>query len=97
MAPKTNVYLFGDQVVDIHASLQELYRLSKRSIFLSLLLQSSTDVLQSAVASLVPPERLYFSFRTLLDLSESHSHGSHGHSAVTTVLLSVVQLGWLLV
>ena len=97
MAPKTNVLLFGDQVAEIHPSLLKLYRLSKRSTFLSIFLQSSTDVLQSAVPTLAASERLYFSFRTLLDLSESHLQSSYRHSAVSTVLLSVTQLGWLLV
>ena len=91
------IILFGDQVADIHPSLLKLYRLSKRSTFLTIFLQSSTDVLLSAVACLAPSERLHFSFRTLLELSESHLRSSCKHSAVSTVLLSVTQLGWLLV
>lgn len=92
-----NVLLFGDQAADIYPSLLKLFHLSKRSTFLSIFLQSSTDVLQSAVASLAPSERLYFQFQTLLDLSESHLPSPYRHSAVSTVLLSVTQLGWLLV
>ena len=97
MAPRMDVLLFGDQVTDVHPSILKLYQLSKHSTFLAIFLQSSTDVLLSAVASLPPAERLYFSFRTLLELSESHLHNNYKHSAVSTVLLSVTQLGWLLV
>ena len=97
MPSKTNFLLFGDQVTDIHPSLLNLYQLSKSSTFLSIYLQSSTDVLYSAVSTLIPSERLYFSSRTLLDLSESHSQSNYRHNAVSTVLLSVVQLGWLFV
>lgn len=101
MAKFANLLLFGDQAVKPHPSVRALYRRAKRSLFLSNFLRSSADALRAAVARLGNEDRRRFgTFDTLLDLSEIHSdvrdENGVNDAAVSTVLLCVAQLGWLL-
>ena len=83
---------FDDQVDDLHHSLRKLYRLAKSKALLSSLLLALTEALQDEVAGLPAPEKgLLPHFATLLDLAAV----SDGDIILSTVLLNVVQLGWL--
>jgi hypothetical protein len=91
--------LFGDNCVDFHASIVELYTRSKTSVVLRSLLLACSEALPCSLSELSAAERAYFGhFDSLLELSELFSHRPEEgkDTAVATVLQCACQLGWLL-
>jgi hypothetical protein len=98
MASQTKFLLFGDQTSDNHQSLVKLYNLSKGSLVLSQFFSISTNTLRYAVANLETLEKAWFpSFTTLLDLSKAQSLSSYKHPPIAAVLLTIAQIGLLIV
>ena len=97
MVDETHLFVFGDQGVETHSSILQLYQISRQSLLLSKFLQLSSDVLQHAVSELTLLEKLDCSFHSILDLSKSYDEGRLKNATVPTVLLCIAQMGWLLV
>lgn len=97
MARQTDLLLFGDQTGGTYPVILKLFRHSKHSQYLQDFLRKTTDALQYQVSKLQPSEQeRFFSFDSILGLSEAYSQNGVNDAAVSTVLLCVTQLGSLM-
>ncbi len=97
MARQTDLLLFGDQTGETYPVILKLFRHSKHSQYLQDFLRKTTDALQYQVSKLQPTEQeRFFSFDSILGLSEAYSQNGVNDAAVSTVLLCVTQLGSLM-
>ncbi|KAI9876882.1 MAG: hypothetical protein M1830_005404, partial [Pleopsidium flavum] len=98
MARQTDLLLFGDQTGETSPVILKLFRQSKHSRYLQDFLRKTTDALQYQVSKLQPSEQeRFFSFDSILGLSEAYSQNGVNDAAVSTVLLCVTQLGSLMI
>jgi len=89
-----HILLFGDQLVEKHPSVKQLYSISKSRPQLRRFLQEATDVVHHQLESLVPEERQRFGvFTDLLELAEHYQTQPHPDETIGAVLLTTVQLG----
>ncbi len=91
------MYVYGDQNADIHESLEQLHRQSKRLPILATFLDSALKSIKTALGCLSPIEKETLVFRDFLDLSDQQRGKSVKNTAPYTVLVCVAQLGWSLV
>lgn len=94
---QTPVILFGDQTVETLSSIRSLIERSNRSALLHKFLEDATKVVKREVQSLnLAARSRFFSFTNLLDLAERFSNLGHPDDLVATVLITVAQLGELI-
>lgn len=88
--------LFGDQTTQIAPAIKQLAHQSKRYLFLQILFRDGTEALHRELSGLQPTERRKFSsFDSILELSEIYAKNGVLDAAVSTVLLCIAQLGFL--
>lgn len=97
MARNEILLLFGDQTAQIAPVIKQLSRQSRHYLFLQILFRKATEALHREVSGLQPTERKRFSsFESILELSENYAKNGVLDAAVSTVLLCIAQLGYLL-
>ena len=94
MASSIQVFYFGDQSVEPYDSIADLLREARASSILSLFLQSTFEALQCAILPLPPTEKSLFLGRDFAQLVDRVRVNGICHTAVSTVLSCVTQLGW---
>lgn len=91
------VLLFGDQLASKASAVARLYDVAKTRPSLHAFLRDATDVVQCLRQDLHPCERqLYGDFADIRDLTSRHESAEHLNEAVGTTLITIVQLGELL-
>lgn len=91
------VLLFGDQLASKTSAVARLYDIAKTRPSLQSFLRNATDVVQCLVQDLYPCERkLYGDFADIRDLTSLHESAKHLNEAVGTTLITIIQLGELL-
>ena len=85
--------LFGDQSLDSHGFLAELFRQDRQGELAKAFLRQATHVLKTLVEKLPILERTRLpEFRTLQQLNERYRSCKYRHSGVDAALLSISQL-----
>ena len=93
MAECTKFLLFGDETANLHSLLRSLIIDSRANPYLSLFLQSSGNLLRTAINHLPPSERRQIGkFSTIEELNESTDTG-RGHVGVECALHCVLNVG----
>ncbi|KAJ4422359.1 Type I Iterative PKS [Gnomoniopsis sp. IMI 355080] len=96
MEPAT-VLLFGDQLASKTSAVARLYDIAKTRPSLHAFLRDATDVVQCLRQDLYPFERdLYGDFADIRELTGRHESADHLNEAVGTTLITIIQLGELL-
>lgn len=91
------VLLFGDQLASKAAAVARLYNIAKTRPTLHAFLRDATDLVQCLRQDLRPCERrLYGDFTDIRDLTYRHESSEHLNEAVGTTLITIIQLGELL-
>ncbi|KAK8075387.1 hypothetical protein PG997_010050 [Apiospora hydei] len=91
------VLLFGDQLASKTSAVNRLYEIAKTRPSLRAFLRDATDVVQCLRQDLHPCERqLYGDFADIRDLTYRHESAEHLNEAVGTTLITIIQLGELL-
>lgn len=91
------VLLFGDQLASKASAVARLYDIAKTRPSLLAFLRDATDVVQCLRQDLHPWERqLYGDFADIRDLTCRHESAEHLSEAVGTTLITIIQLGELL-
>lgn len=91
------VLLFGDQLASKTSAVARLYDIAKTRPSLRAFLRDATDVVQCLRQDLYPCERdLYGDFADIRELTNRHESAKHLNEAVGTTLITIIQLGELL-
>lgn len=94
----TTVLLFGDQLASKTSAVARLYEIAKTRPSLHAFLREATDVVQCLRHEVYPCERqLYGDFADIHELTTRHEAAEHLNEAVGTTLITIIQLGELLV
>lgn len=97
MQSAATVLLFGDQLASKASAVARLYDFAKTRPSLHAFLRDATDVVQCLRQDLPPCERqLYGDFADIRDLTCRHESAEHLNEAVGTTLITIIQLGELL-
>ncbi|KAL8783229.1 MAG: hypothetical protein Q9213_004793 [Squamulea squamosa] len=95
MDSRSKVLVFGDGVPKVHDSIRKLYRIAAQSANVNKYLSVFSTSLQASIKHVPRSERAPFLAKDLLELSETHLRNGSANTAVTFLLTSGVQLGWL--
>lgn len=97
MAPGLRVLLFGDQTVQTKAAIQSLIQHSKNSELLQTFLVDAEDVIRIKVAQLENSDKKRFDgFLSLVGLAERHDASEFPDDIRATALITIAQLGELI-
>jgi hypothetical protein len=88
--------LFGDQTLSPTKSIKGLYHQSHRSVLLRTFLHDSSVALSSFDRELCGGCKNVVSFRDALELAEQCEDGKDGSTVVSSALLCIAQLGYLI-
>ena len=93
MADKLAYLLFGDQSLDTHAFLADLFRQEQKGILAKAFLEQASHALRREIEQLNKLERARLPvFQTLQQLNERYHHQSRKHPGLDGALLCVTQL-----
>ena len=94
MVSPIQVFYFGDQSVEPCNSIEDLLKEVGTSNILAQFLQITFDALESAVLALSPSGRSLFVGRDVAQLVRHVRSNGIRHTAVSSVLSCIAQLGW---
>ncbi|KAL9577385.1 MAG: hypothetical protein Q9212_006395, partial [Teloschistes hypoglaucus] len=95
MDAELQTLVFGDGVPQIHNSIRKLYKIAPASPWLSKYLDVYSTSLQAATDHVPHSERASIVAKDLRELSDNHLRYASQNTAVTFLLTSGHQLGWL--
>ena len=86
--------LFGDQTSEKLPSVRRLTRVSKKSPLLQRFFRDATDIVQTEVAKLsIDRRNAFLAFDSWVNLAERHAEQEYPDDVVSTVLITIIRLG----